>query len=84
MGSQMMESFLETMKRRGSLLMLRGAGQQGPHSLGVHCLKPSTAAQGVEKMELPKMTTGGELAPGVIEVSVSLHECSGSLGLLCS
>ena len=56
--------------RRGSLLMLRGAGQQGPLPRSP---LPQTLNRGSGCGEdgAPKMTTG-ELAPGVIEVLVSL------------
>ncbi|XP_017893964.1 PREDICTED: sodium channel protein type 10 subunit alpha isoform X1 [Capra hircus] len=55
--------------RRGSLLMLRGAGQQGPLPRSP---LPQTLNRGSGCGEdgAPKMTTG-ELAPGVIEVSAS-------------
>ena len=54
MGSQMMESFLETMKAIMAPCWCLGVQASKAPSLGVHCFKPSTVAQGVEKMELPK------------------------------
>lgn len=51
MVSQMMESFLETMKAVGALCFWVGVQASKAPLLGVHCLKPSTLAQGVEKMD---------------------------------